>query len=683
MTASEILDHETVEKCSTKGGCGHGHGSIKLPIFGHLAAERLELAFAVISAVALLSGWAASLIAGAPAWLSLVCYATAYLFGGFFATIESLQSLLRARLEIDSLMVVAAAGAASIGHWAEGALLLTLFSIGHALEHYAMGRARKSVEALGRMRPTTAIVMREDREVEVPVDQLQIGDLVMVRPDSTLAADGVVVLGESGVDQSPITGESIPVDKFPVPNFDPDAIDPAGVGSEHRVFAGTINGSGALKIYVTRPANDSTLSRVMRMVLEAESQRSPTQRLTDRFERYFVPAVMALVTVLLFAWIVIDEPFADSFYRAMAVLVGASPCALAIATPSAVLSAVARGGRSGVLFKGGGPLELLGQVEQIAFDKTGTLTSGKPQLTDVVAVDGVDPQQLLVTAAAVERLSPHPLAKAIWMAARDRYGEQSIPRAAGLRSRTGQGVTATLEGREISIGSEALFHNESDEPPIPQSITTAVADLRAAGRTLMIVKDGPRFLGVLGMLDTPRDSAIAMIASLKEMGVDRMVMLSGDHQKVADAVATSVGLDHAHGDLMPEDKVDAVREMTKQRVTAMVGDGVNDAPAMATASVAIAMGAAGSDVAMETADVALMGDDLLKLPFAIGLSRKTSAIVRQNLWISLGMVAILIPAGLLGLNLGAAVVFHEGSTVVVVLNALRLLGYQTTTKGAP
>lgn len=658
----------------SKGGCcnhgGHSHAQVSLPGLKWLSGERVELAFAILSALCLVSGWICSWTLGSEHLATRIFYGAAYVFGGYFATLESIHSIRHLRLEIDSLMVVAAAGAGAIGHWAEGALLLTLFSLGHALEHYAMGRARKSVEALGRLRPRTAIVLRDAKEVEVPIEALQIGDLVVVRPDSTIASDGVVVEGESQVDQASITGESVPVDKFPATDFNPELTDIRGVSAEHRVFAGTMNGGGLLKVYVTRLAADSTLSRLMRMVTEAESQRSPTQRLTDSFEKYYVPAVMLFVLVLLFAFLIIDEPFSSSFYRAMAVLVGASPCALAIATPSAVLSAVARGGNAGVLFKGGGPLELLGKVEQIAFDKTGTLTIGKPKLVDVKPASGVSEDELLITAAAVERLSPHPLAKSIWLAARERYGSEAIPVATDLQSVTGKGIGARLDGRQVGIGSESLFED------LPDEIRSLVDQLRQSGRTIMIVKRDENYLGVLGLMDDARPTAKSTVLKLRSMGVQRMVMLSGDHQVVAKAIAAEVELDDARGDLMPEDKVDVIREMTKNSITAMVGDGVNDAPAMATASVAIAMGAAGSDVAMETADVALMADDLSRLPLALGLSRQTTSIIRQNLWISLGMVFILIPAGLMGLNLAAAVVFHEGSTVVVVLNALRLLAYR-------
>jgi Cd2+/Zn2+-exporting ATPase len=411
------------------------------------------------------------------------------------------------------------------------------------------------------------------------------------------------------------------------------------------------------------------------MVNEAETQKSPTQRFTDRFERYFVPAALAFVVVLLLAWVVIDEPFSASFYRAMAVLVAASPCALAISTPSAVLSGVARAARGGVLVKGGAPLENLGRLGAIAFDKTGTLTEGKPRLTDVVSSDGVAEEELLRIAVAVEKLSDHPLAAAVVLGGKERLKSDSVVQAHDVQSITGRGVKATVEDQLVHIGKESLFA-EIEGPPLPNALRASVEKLKAGGRTTMIVRRGDTYLGALGLMDTPREAAKSVIARLKELGVRRMIMLSGDNQQVAEAIAKEVGIDEAMGDLMPDDKVEAIKKLSAHGGVAMVGDGVNDAPAMANATVGIAMGAAGSDVALETADVALMADDLGHLPFAVGLSRKTSRIIRQNLWFSLGMVAILVPATVLGLQIGAAVVFHEGSTLLVVFNALRLLTYQ-------
>ncbi|HLS32117.1 MAG TPA: heavy metal translocating P-type ATPase, partial [Brevibacterium sp.] len=539
-----------------------------------------------------------------------------------------------------------------------------------------MGRARRAIEALAELAPDTATVRRNGTEQEVPVEDLAVGDTVVVRTNERLPADGFVVKGTSAVNQAPVTGESVPVDKRPVDDrevalADPEALDPA-----HRVFAGTINGSGALEVVVTKTSSESTLARVVQMVTEAETERSPTQRFTDRFERVFVPAVLGLVVLLLFAWVVVDETFAESFYRAMAVLVAASPCALAIATPSAVLSGVARAGRGGVLVKGGGPLENLGTLSAIAFDKTGTLTEGQPRVTDVVPASGATENELLASAVAVERLSDHPLAQAVV-----RFGEErsvAPVEAHDLQSLTGRGVRATLGGQPVFIGKDDLFA-EVEGPPLPDAIRESVERLETDGRTTMIVRRGDRYLGVLGLMDTPREAARETIARLRELGITRMVMISGDNQRVAEAVAGAVGLDEARGDLMPDDKVATIKQLSREAKVAMVGDGVNDAPAMANATVGIAMGAAGSDVALETADVALMADDLRHLPFAVGLSRKTRGIIRQNLWMSLGMVAFLVPATIFGLGIGPAVALHEGSTLVVVFNALRLLAYKDRT----
>jgi Zn2+/Cd2+-exporting ATPase len=573
-------------------------------------------------------------------------------------------------------MLLAAVGAAMLGDWAEGALLLFLFSLGHGLEQYAMGRAKRAIEALAELAPQTALVRREGNTVEVPVEQLRVGDIVIVKPNERLPADGFVIKGEGSVNQAPITGESVPVDKRAVDDPQQAAANPDRLDPQYRAFAGTINGSGAIDIQVTKLSSESTLARVVQMVNEAETQKSPTQRFADQFEQYFVPAVLAFVVFLLFAWAVIDEPFSTSFYRAMAVLVASSPCALAISTPSAVLSGVARAARGGVLIKGGGPLENLGTLGAIAFDKTGTLTEGKPRLTDVVAADGEAEDELLRVAMAVERLSDHPLAAAVVLGGKKRLNSDSDLQAHDVQSITGRGVKAVVDDQQVYIGKENLFA-EVTGTPLPDALRESVEKLKASGRTTMIVRRGDTYLGVLGLMDTPRAAAKDVIARLRKLGIRRMIMLSGDNQQVASAVAQEVGLDEAWGDLMPDGKVTAIKKLSASEGVAMVGDGVNDAPAMAHATVGIAMGAAGSDVALETADVALMADDLNHLPFVVGLSRQTSRIIRQNLWFSLGMVAFLVPATVLGLRLGFAVVLHEGSTLLVVLNALRLLGYQS------
>ncbi|MEZ6081767.1 MAG: heavy metal translocating P-type ATPase [Pirellulaceae bacterium] len=661
-TGKQEADHKERDHA----GHDHSHGGI----FG----PRSELIFAILCGVFLLVGWLIETFTDINAWIPLGCYVAAYVFGGYYTVIEALEKIRAGTFEIDFLMIVAAAGAATLGAWAEGALLLFLFSIGHALEGYAMGKAKRAIEALSELAPRTARVRRDAAETEVPVEELVVGDVVVIKPDERVPADGFVIAGESSINQAPITGESVPVDKRPVDDAQAAAADPESLSAEYRAFAGTINQSGSIEIQVTKTAAENTLARVVTMVSEAETRVSPTQKFTKKFERYFVPSVIAGVVLLMFAPLVIDEGFSDSFYRAMAVLVAASPCALAIATPSAVLSGVARAARGGILVKGGGPLESLGSLDAIAFDKTGTLTEGEPKVTDVRTAEGVDESELLRFAIAVEDLSKHPLAKAVVRDGRKRLGDGEsksggdIPEATDLKSITGRGIQATVEGELVHIGKDDLFA-EVDGPPLPDSVRSIVESLEQNGRTTMIVRRGDRYLGVIGLMDTPREASKRTIARLRELGIKRMIMISGDNQQVADAVAKEVGLDEARGDLMPEDKVAEIKKLQSEGGVAMVGDGVNDAPAMASASVGIAMGAAGSDVALETADVALMADNLDHLPLAIGLSRATRRIIRQNLWMSLGMVVFLVPATILGLNIGPAVALHEGSTLVVVFNA--------------
>ena len=655
-------DHDHAE-----GDHDHAHGGI----FG----SNTELIFALGCGAMLGIGFAVEKLIPAPAWVSIGLFIGAYFCGGFFTLREAIDNLKRKRFEIDTLMLVAAAGAGALGAWAEGALLLFLFSLGHALEHYAMGRAKRAIEALAELAPETALVLRDGRLFEIPVEELVVGDNVTVKPDERVPADGFVIKGTTSINQAPVTGESMPVDKRPVVDQAEASADPDGLDAAYRVYAGTINGGGLIEIEVTRKSNETTLAKVVKMVSEAETQKSPTQRFTDRFERVFVPSVLCLTVLLLFAWVVIDEPFRESFYRAMAVLVAASPCALAIATPSAVLSGVARAARGGVLVKGGGPLENLGSLKAIAFDKTGTLTEGRPRITDVVPAEGVAEDELLALAVAVEKLSNHPLARAIASDGADRIGERQLPEASDLASLTGRGVTARVGGEQVVIGKAEMFGADGIAP-LSDAMAKAIDKLRAEGRTTMVIRMGDRDLGAIGLMDTPREAAKKALERLRALGMTRMIMISGDNQKVAEAIAAEVGIDEAWGDLMPDDKVGAIRKLRDQGKVAMVGDGVNDAPAMANATVGIAMGAAGSDVALETADVALMADDLAHLPFAVGLSRSTRGIIRQNLFVSLGVVALLVPATILGLGIGPAVAVHEGSTLLVVFNALRLLAYR-------
>ncbi len=667
--AGHGLGERAKETAGGKGGHDHAHAH------SH-GGGTPGLLLALLCGALLMVGFLLDrLWPDAPAGVVTAFYIAAYAAGGYHSIGDAVESLRLGRFEIDTLMLVAAAGAAALGAWAEGALLLFLFSLGHALEHYAMERARREIESLSALAPETAMVRRGTALVTVAVAELAVGDRVVVRPGERVAADGFVLSGHGSIDQAPVTGESIPADKVPVADAEAARARPEAVAAESRVFAGSVNGGGSLDIEVTAAAAESTLARMVRMVREAETRRSPTQRLTDRFERVFVPLVLALALVLMFAFLLLDEPFSASFYRSMTVLVAASPCALAISTPSAVLAGVARAAKGGVLVKGGAPLELLGALSAIAFDKTGTLTTGKPSIRGLLPAPGVAKEELLAVAVAVQKLSDHPLARAIVRDAAPLLGEAAIPEATGLVSRTGFGVSAEVDGEAVWIGKAALFGTDG-VPPLSDAARRAVQQLRERGETLIVVRRGSRELGVIGLVDPPRPEAKATIGRLRALGIRRLAMLSGDHQRAADGVAREVGLDEAFGDLLPEHKVETILRLRLEGEVAMVGDGVNDAPAMANASVGIAMGAAGSAVALETADVALMADDLARLPFAVGLSRQTRRVIRQNLLISLGMVAVLIPATILGLRIGPAVAFHEGSTLLVVLNALRLLRFR-------
>lgn len=645
----------------------HAHGGI----FG----EKTELIFAIICGALLGIGFGLSFIKSLPSLVSIALYIAAYFFGGFYTTKEAIQGIRKGEFEIDFLMLVAAIGAAALGQWAEGALLLFLFSLGHSLEHYAMEKARKSIAALTELAPKTALLKTGNDTREVSIDELKPGNVIVIKPNSKIAADGIVVKGNSSVNQAPITGESVPVHKIPVEDANVNLENADKLDAKYRVFAGSINGGENLEIKVTKVAADSTIARLVKMVNEAQTQKSPTQNFTDKLEKYYVPSVLVLVVLLLFAFLVIDEPFSTSFYRAMAVLVAASPCALAISTPSAVLSGVARAAKGGVLIKGGKPLEELGSLTAIAFDKTGTLTEGKPKLTGVYPLNSIREEQLLEIVIAVEKLSDHPLAAAIVKGGKEKL-QKDVPAASNVSAIQGRGIKADHNGSTIYVGNKELFTERSNS--LPDDIKSRVEELEKQGNTTMLVQQNVQFIGIITLMDVARPDAKDTLAQLSKTGIRKMIMLTGDNQKVAEAIAKEIGITDAWGNLLPEQKVQAIEKLrTSENKVAMVGDGVNDAPAMAKSTVGIAMGAAGSDVALETADIALMADKLENLPFAIGLSRKAGRIIKQNLVISLGMVVILVPLTIAGIaHIGPAVIGHEGSTLVVVFNALRLLAYK-------
>ncbi|SDS18270.1 Cd2+/Zn2+-exporting ATPase [Formosa sp. Hel1_31_208] len=634
-----------------------------------------ELSFAFLCGIFLLVGFLIETLSNFSHWLPLSSYIISYVFGAFFITIAAYKKIIKGGFDIDFLMISAAGGAAYIGSWAEGALLLFLFSLGHALEHYAMNKAKKSIEALGELSPKTALVKKKDTLVEIPIEDLRINNVIVVKPNTKIAADGVIISGSSSVDQAPITGESIPLDKTCIANTEhlPEFTD---IDRRHIVFAGTINGDNSLEVLVLKLTEDSTVSRLIKLVSEVETQKSPTQRLTKKFEKWYVPIVIIVVFLLCLAHLVIDESFNTSLYRAITVLVAASPCALAISTPSAVLSGIARAAQKGILIKGGKALEDLGEITTMAFDKTGTLTEGRPQLTNIIPFHNFDDNTFLKLVLEVESLSNHPLAKAIANDIIKKYAIEFQHEASEVYEIQGKGIRAIYEDNEVFIGNVKLM--EASGIMVDDFVLTKMKGLLENGHTVMIVACNKAVIGLISVMDTPRKSAVATLKRLREIGIKHMIMLTGDHQNVGDAIAKQIGLTDVKGNLLPEDKVAAIQTLIKRdKKIAMVGDGVNDAPAMALSTVSVAMGAAGSDVALETADVALMSDKIENLPFVIGLSRKSKQIIKQNIWISLSVVALLVPVTIFGLtNIGVAVAFHEGSTVVVVLNALRLLRFK-------
>jgi Cd2+/Zn2+-exporting ATPase len=627
----------------------HAHG-------GGLA-PKLEMPLVIAAGVLIAAGFAIGRIGVSPALalLPTIFYVAALVSGGFFAVRGALKSLRQGIVDIETLMVLAAVGACFLGAWFEGAFLLFLFSLGHALEHRAMDKARRAIEALTKLRPERARVKRGGSVLEVAVSKVVRGDIIIVRPGDRMPLDGTIREGHSSIDQATITGESVPVARGP--------------GDE--VFASTINLEAVLEIEVTRLSTESILARIVDMVAEAEAQKSPTQRFAKRLERTFVPIVLVVAPILTLVLVALGNTLTESVLRGISLLVAASPCALAISTPAAVLSAVARAARGGVLIKGGAYLEALGKLNAIAFDKTGTLTLGRPRVMSVKPEDGIPDNDLLAAAACVEAHSSHPIAYAILEAA----SERQIARidSESCVAVHGKGLRAMFQGDAVWAGNLPLYEGQR----VPESIVGKVRQLEESGQTTVVVKRGDRFLGVIGVADKVRPESRAALEDLKRIGVGRTIMLSGDNQRVARAVGAEVGIDEAKAPLMPDGKVKALREMAREGNVAMVGDGVNDAPALAAASVGIAMGGAGSDVALETADVVLMSDDLSRLAFAVELSRRASSVIRQNLIISLGVSAILVLASIFGwVRISEAVLFHEGSTLLVVANGLRLLAFR-------
>ncbi|MEY3774040.1 MAG: putative cadmium-transporting ATPase [Verrucomicrobiota bacterium] len=631
------------------------------PCCEHTHDNRFETVSLIVSGVlvgaALLAG---QLGAGGPSLTTLLA-STGMLAGGWFLLPKAWRAVRRLRPDINLLVVIAAIGASVIGEWVEASAVVFLFGVAEWLEGWADRRARRATEALLELAPKTAVVKRDGRFAEVLVDQVALGETVATKSGMSIPLDGVVLSGESAVNQAPITGESVPVDKKP----------------GDTVFAGTINGEGALEIKVTKTTGDTTLARIIRLVAEAQEQKAPTQRFVDVFARYYTPAVTAVaLLIFLVPPLFLDGEWSVWLYRACVLLIIACPCALVISTPVSIVAGLTALARRGVLVKGGAHLETIGRLKALAVDKTGTVTEGKPKVQGVELVDAQSEADVLRIAAAIDDHSAHPLAKAVVACARER--NIAFTRAESYQNRSGRGAEGIVQAHPHFVGNHRFAHELG---VCNEDIEGRLAVIEGQGQSVVVVGHRPHddckggVLGIIAIGDTLRPSAKVAIAELHAVGVTQIVMLSGDNQRAADFIARQVGIDEARGDLLPDDKVAAVKALReKHGVVAMAGDGVNDAPAMATANIGIAMGAAGTDAAIETADIALMQDDLAKIAETVRLGRRTLAIIRFNITFALGLKALFLVLTLLGhASLWLAIMADTGATLLVVGNALRLL----------
>lgn len=626
---------------------------------------------AVLGLCFLIASFVSEKFLGSTAVATLSLYAGAYIFCGQQGVRSAIASLRGGVLDVDVLMVLAAIGAGIVGQPFEGALLLFLFAFSNVLQSYALERTQRAIHSLLKLRPDKALVKRDGGTRLVRVEELGVGDIVVLRPGEHVPVDGIVVEGTSHVDESSLTGESMPVTK--------------ALGNQ--VFAGTLNQSGGLEFSVSKRAEDSTLSRMVKLVEEAQAEKSRTQRFLEQAEQYYATGVIAF-TVLVFVvpFFFMGEKFSDAFYRAMTVMVVASPCALVISTPATVLSAIGGAARRGILIKGGSHLERTAQIDIVAFDKTGTLTAGKPVVTDIVDANGphkldttlpVELESLLADTAALEDKSEHPLARAIVKTVQGRGIK--LPEARDFQATAGKGAEAFVGNRRMVLGSERLFQELGAAGM--DVIATHAAPLAKKGKTCVWVGvrevDSVRALAVLALADTLRPEALKIVGGLHALGVKKIVMLTGDQRAVASAIAEEAGVDEVLAELLPEGKVAAIRELKKEGRVMMVGDGVNDAPALATSDIGVAMGAAGTDIAMETADVVLMGDKLENIPILLATARHAKRVLWQNLAFAGSVIVVLLIAAFgIDLPLPMGVVGHEGSTVLVCLNGLRLLIYR-------
>lgn len=627
-----------------------------------LSKAELQAILTIICMISLGVGFFGSLFDLITEDTERILYIIAYLSGGYAGVVQSIKVLAKFRFNVDVLMILAAVGAAIIDNWLEGAILLFLFSLSNTLQDYAMGRSRRAIRSLMKLRPDEALVRLPDgREEYQPVEDLSLGDLIVVKPGERIPIDGVVQSGKSSVNQATITGESVPVVKE----------------KGHDVFAATMNENGVLNIEVTSLEEDTTLAQIIRMVEQAQNKKAETQQFLDSFEsKYAIGVILFTIALVLVPYLIFNHPFDPVFYRAMTVLVVASPCALIISTPASILSAIANAARNGILFKGGTYLEQAASISMFAFDKTGTLTSGKSAVTDIISLanhngrGALDEDEVLSMAASAEEHSEHHLAAAVVAAAHQKG--LSFAKAENVQAEIGKGVTAKVGEDLIRVGNNKLFNGMLNH--LDDKTRERIERLQAEGKTVIYLELNGKLSGVLAMADQIRDNAPAALNELRTIGIKKFVMLTGDNEGVARTVANTLKIDQYYAGLLPEQKVDIIRELAQNESVAMVGDGVNDAPALASSHLGIAMGAVGTDVALETADVALMADDLTKLPYIINLAKRARKVVWQNIIFSLSVIGVLVlSVFLFQLPLPLGVIGHEGSTLLVVLNGLRLL----------
>jgi Cd2+/Zn2+-exporting ATPase len=590
---------------------------------------------------------------GFPEYRLVPFFIITLVIGGFHTAKSGYYSLRSLTFDMNFLMSVAVIGAAAIGQWSEAATVVFLFSLGNTLQAYTMDKTRQSIRALMELSPLDALVRRNTIEQRLPIDEIEIGDIIIVKPGERIPMDGDVTDGESSVNQATITGESMPVEKHPG-DF---------------VYAGTLNEQGSLEIAVTKLAQDSTLSKIMNLVEEAQAQKAPSQQFVDVFAKYYTPAVLVFaLSIAVIPWILFQQTFDIWFYRALVLLVISCPCALVISTPVSIVSAIGNASRNGVLIKGGAYLEKMGAIKAIAFDKTGTLTIGQPTVTDVLPINGKTEAEILSIASSIEKFSEHPVAQAIVNKAK------GFPflKATNFKALVGKGVQANIDEITIYIGNSRLFEELQYSL---DSLAPTIEGLENQGKTVMLVGTKEGIYGILAVADTIRENSLSAVEALRNVGIRAIIMLTGDNQRVASAIADRLGLNAFYSNLLPEDKVETVQQLANQYGSvAMVGDGVNDAPALAAADIGIAMGVAGSDVALETADIALMSDDLAKLGYVMKLSRKTLSIIKQNIIFAIVIKIIFLTMTLLGAaNLWMAVFADMGASMLVTLNGMRLV----------